>query len=72
MFSKKSFGHFLDEQILLKAVFQMFDDLLLLTKGGNTVFFGELGPDSVHLIDYFESRGADPIEFGENPAAWMH
>ncbi|CAB9510945.1 Pleiotropic ABC efflux transporter of multiple drugs CDR1 [Seminavis robusta] len=53
------------------AVFQMFDDLLLLTKGGNTVFFGELGPDSVRLIDYFESRGGDPIEFGENPAAWM-
>ena len=49
----------------------MFDDLLLLTKGGNTVFFGELGPESVKLIDYFESYGANPIEYGENPAAWM-
>jgi ABC-2 type transporter len=49
----------------------MFDDLLLLTKGGNTVFFGELGPDSIHLINYFEERGGEPIGFGENPAAWM-
>ena len=49
----------------------MFDDLLLLTKGGNTVFCGELGPQCSHLIDYFEDRGANPISFGENPAAWM-
>jgi hypothetical protein len=49
----------------------MFDDLLLLKKGGNVVYFGELGKDSVNLIDYFESRGANPIKYGENPAAWM-
>ena len=49
----------------------MFDDLLLLTKGGNTVYFGELGPQCAHLIDYFEDRGASPIGFGENPASWM-
>jgi hypothetical protein len=49
----------------------MFDDLLLLTKGGNTVFCGKLGPNCAHLIDYFEDRGSIPIEFGENPAAWM-
>jgi hypothetical protein len=49
----------------------MFDDLLLLQKGGNVVFFGELGKDSSKLIDYFESRLAEPIKFGENPAAWM-
>jgi len=53
------------------AVFEMFDDLLLLKKGGNVVFFGELGQDSVELIKYFESRGATPIEYGENPGAWM-
>lgn len=49
----------------------MFDDLLLLKKGGNVVFFGELGNDSEKLIQYFEARGASPIEYGENPAAWM-
>jgi energy-coupling factor transporter ATP-binding protein EcfA2 len=53
------------------AVFEMFDDLLLLKKGGNVVFFGELGRESVNLIDYFESKGANPIKYGENPAAWM-
>jgi hypothetical protein len=53
------------------AVFEMFDDLLLLKKGGNVVFFGELGKESAKLIDYFESRGADPIHYGQNPAAWM-
>jgi ABC-type multidrug transport system ATPase subunit len=51
------------------TVFEMFDDLLLLKKGGNVVFFGELGEGSCKLIEYLESRGASPIEFGENPAA---
>jgi ABC-type multidrug transport system ATPase subunit/ABC-type multidrug transport system permease subunit len=53
------------------AVFEMFDDLLLLKRGGEVVFFGELGEESCHLVDYFEARGAHPIEHGENPAAWM-
>jgi len=52
-------------------VFEMFDDLLLLKRGGEMVFFGELGAESCHLVKYFEDRGADPIEHGENPAAWM-
>ena len=51
------------------TVFEMFDDLLLLKKGGNVVFFGELGEGSFELIEYFESRGVSQIEFGENPAA---
>jgi ABC-type multidrug transport system ATPase subunit len=51
------------------AVFEMFDDLLLLKKGGNVIFFGELGEQSCKLIEYFEGHGASPIEFGENPAA---
>lgn len=49
------------------AVFEMFDDLILLKKGGNVVFFGELGSESSKLVNYFESRGASPIQFGENP-----
>lgn len=53
------------------AVFELFDDLLLLKKGGNTVFFGELGWESGNLINYFETLGARKIENGENPAAWM-
>ena len=53
------------------AVFEMFDDLLLLKKGGSVVFFGELAGGSSQLVEYFESRGAKPIEYGENPASWM-
>jgi len=53
------------------AVFEMFDDLLLLKKGGEAVYFGELGIGSDKLIDYFESRGAKPINHGENPGTWM-
>lgn len=53
------------------AVFEMFDDLILLKKGGNVVFFGELGDESAKMVQYFEDRGAKPIERQENPAAWV-
>ena len=49
----------------------MFDDLLLLKTGGEVVFHGELGNNYRGLIDYFETRGATPIELGDNPANWM-
>mmetsp|Transcript_34485 Transcript_34485/g.50638 ORF Transcript_34485/g.50638 Transcript_34485/m.50638 type:complete len:1445 (-) Transcript_34485:232-4566(-) len=52
-------------------VFEMFDDILLLKPGGETVFFGELGENSSHLKGYFESHGTSPCEYGENPASWM-
>lgn len=47
------------------------DDLLLLKKGGEVVYHGELGASSSTLISYFESKGAPKIEVGENPANWM-
>ena len=53
------------------AVFDMFDDLILLKKGGNVVYFGELGDESNKMVSYFEERGATPIDRGENPAAWV-
>mmetsp|Transcript_4399 Transcript_4399/g.11080 ORF Transcript_4399/g.11080 Transcript_4399/m.11080 type:complete len:1493 (+) Transcript_4399:44-4522(+) len=53
------------------AVFEMFDDLLLLKRGGNVVFHGELGDSSSKLVKYFKSEGAPKIQFGENPANWM-
>lgn len=52
-------------------VFEMFDDLLLLKKGGRVVYFGELGAGSKSLTNYFEARGAQPIDRGENPANWV-
>ncbi|KAI9981274.1 hypothetical protein PInf_008924 [Phytophthora infestans] len=36
-------------------VFNLFDSLLLLRRGGRMVFFGQLGEDSKNLINYFES-----------------
>jgi ABC-2 type transporter len=54
------------------AIFNDFDELLLLKRGGETVFFGELGKQSSLLIQYFERFDATPkIHPGENPATWM-
>lgn len=54
------------------AIFNSFDSLLLLKRGGETVFFGELGDESCNLIEYFESYPeTPPIKGGQNPATWM-
>ena len=54
------------------AIFQDFDSLLLLKRGGEVVFCGELGEESCKLIEYFERYDATPkIQAGENPATWM-
>ncbi|KAL5527915.1 hypothetical protein ACEPAG_6716 [Sanghuangporus baumii] len=52
-------------------LFQVFDRLLLLRKGGQTVYFGDLGPNCSTLINYFERNGARKCEERENPAEWM-
>ncbi|KAF0708649.1 Aste57867_6273 [Aphanomyces stellatus] len=53
-------------------VFEMFDNLLLLKRGGETVFYGDLGAHSSHLIEYFSSiPGTAAIQAGANPATWM-
>ena len=36
-------------------IFQAFDELLLLKRGGETIFFGDMGHDQCHLISHFES-----------------
>ncbi|KAJ5089116.1 hypothetical protein N7532_007800 [Penicillium argentinense] len=52
------------------ALFENFDRLLLLQKGGECVYFGEIGPDSDVLLEYFRRNGADcPAD--ANPAEWM-
>ena len=54
------------------AIFSDFDSLLLLKRGGEVVFNGELGEKSQNLIDYFEKYDRTPrIQHGENPATWM-
>jgi ATP-binding cassette subfamily G (WHITE) protein 2 (PDR) len=52
-------------------LFQRFDRLLLLAKGGKTVYFGEIGHDSKTLVDYFVRNGGAPCEPGVNPAEYM-
>ncbi|OCF39347.1 ATP-binding cassette transporter [Kwoniella heveanensis CBS 569] len=52
-------------------LFENFDRLLFLAKGGKTVYFGEVGKGSHILIDYFVRNGAPDCPPGENPAEWM-
>ena len=52
-------------------LFQRFDRLLLLTSGGRTVYFGDIGKDAVTLASYFERNGAPKLPEGDNPAEWM-
>ncbi|ABN66626.2 ABC transporter [Scheffersomyces stipitis CBS 6054] len=53
--------------ILLKE----FDRLLFLQKGGQTVYFGDLGDYFNTLIQYFEKHGAHKCPPEANPAEWM-
>jgi hypothetical protein len=54
------------------AIFNSFDALLLLKRGGECVFYGDLGNESSSLIEYFERYDDTPrIQPGENPATWM-
>ncbi|EXJ74638.1 ATPase [Cladophialophora psammophila CBS 110553] len=52
-------------------LFEKFDKLLFLAKGGKTVYFGDIGPNSEILLRYFESRGARPCLQTENPAEYI-
>ncbi|PWY89778.1 ATP-binding cassette transporter [Aspergillus heteromorphus CBS 117.55] len=52
-------------------LFQEFDRLLFLAKGGRTVYFGDIGPQSSTLLDYFEANGARACGPSENPAEYM-
>ncbi|KAI0767296.1 pleiotropic drug resistance ABC transporter [Fomes fomentarius] len=52
-------------------LFQVFDRLLLLKKGGQTVYFGDIGSRSSILIDYFERNGARKCGDDENPAEYI-
>src|ERR1700709_1169649 len=52
-------------------LFERFDRLLFLKKGGQTVYFGELGKNASTLIDYFERNGGFQCPKDANPAEWM-
>lgn len=52
-------------------LFQVFDRLLLLRKGGQTVYFGDIGKRSSTLLGYFERNGAPPCDPDANPAEYI-
>ncbi|KAF8556427.1 hypothetical protein OG21DRAFT_1521099 [Imleria badia] len=45
--------------------------LLLLRKGGQTVYFGDIGERSMTMIDYFQRHGAPRCAPDANPAEYM-
>jgi hypothetical protein len=42
-------------------------DLLLLRKGGQTVYFGDIGEGSSTLLEYFERNGGPHCDPDANP-----
>nr|AIU41654.1 ABC transporter family protein [Hevea brasiliensis] len=53
-------------------IFEAFDELFLMKRGGEEIYVGPLGRHSCHLIKYFEGiEGVSKITDGYNPATWM-
>ncbi|KAF7455038.1 Opaque-specific ABC transporter CDR3 [Pyrenophora tritici-repentis] len=52
-------------------LFQRFDRLLLLARGGKVVYFGDIGANSETLLGYFSRAGAPECPPGTNPAEYM-
>ncbi|WOL15670.1 hypothetical protein Cni_G24451 [Canna indica] len=53
-------------------IFDAFDELLLMKRGGQIIYAGSLGRHSHKLIEYFEAiPGIPKITEGYNPATWM-
>ncbi|XP_050210478.1 pleiotropic drug resistance protein 2-like [Mercurialis annua] len=53
-------------------IFEAFDELLLMKRGGQVIYAGSLGRQSHKLIEYFEAvPGVSKITDGYNPATWM-
>ncbi|ONK80620.1 uncharacterized protein A4U43_C01F19870 [Asparagus officinalis] len=53
-------------------IFESFDELLVMKRGGQLIYFGPLGQNSHEVIEYFESiPGVPKIKEKYNPATWM-
>ncbi|XP_043709750.1 ABC transporter G family member 42-like [Telopea speciosissima] len=53
-------------------IFEAFDELLLMKRGGQLIYGGPLGRNSQKIIEYFEAiPGVPMIKENYNPAAWM-
>ncbi|KAM1777750.1 hypothetical protein ACFX11_044367 [Malus domestica] len=53
-------------------IFEAFDELFLMKRGGRVIYAGPLGDRSHKLLEYFEAiPGVPKIKEGYNPATWM-
>ncbi|KAJ1685330.1 hypothetical protein LUZ63_016720 [Rhynchospora breviuscula] len=53
-------------------IFDSFDEVFLMKRGGEEIYFGPIGHKGSELINYFESiPGISKIKDGYNPATWM-
>lgn len=53
-------------------IFEAFDELFLMKRGGEEIYVGPVGQNSANLIEYFEGiDGISKIKDGYNPATWM-
>ncbi|XP_040992884.1 pleiotropic drug resistance protein 2-like [Juglans microcarpa x Juglans regia] len=53
-------------------IFEAFDELFLMKRGGQAIYAGPLGDRSHKLVEYFEAiQGVPKIKKGYNPATWM-
>ncbi|KAM1255654.1 hypothetical protein ACFX1Q_029901 [Malus domestica] len=53
-------------------IFEAFDELFLMKRGGQVIYAGPLGARSHKLVEYFEAiPGVPKIKDGYNPATWM-
>ncbi|KAG2224961.1 hypothetical protein INT45_000082 [Circinella minor] len=52
-------------------LFEHFDHLLLLVRGGRTAYHGEIGKDARTMIEYFESNGGPKCSPEANPAEYI-
>ncbi|KAI9319047.1 ABC-2 type transporter-domain-containing protein [Dichotomocladium elegans] len=52
-------------------LFEHFDHLLLLVRGGKMAYYGPIGKDSRIMLDYFESHGGPKCSQDTNPAEYI-
>ncbi|KAH9312920.1 hypothetical protein KI387_027955 [Taxus chinensis] len=53
-------------------IFESFDELLLMKRGGQVIYAGPLGQNSEKVVKYFEAiPGVPTIKDKYNPATWM-
>lgn len=53
-------------------IFEAFDELFLMKRGGHLIYAGPLGRNSHKLVGYLSKvEGVPPIKDGYNPATWM-